>query len=90
MAATRLGKWAGRTARKTLKVVSTGALRSVLAESGLSLTTLKDVAKTKAVEHAQKAADKITASQKLAIEGKSLKAKADALNHALDELDSAE
>jgi hypothetical protein len=88
--ATKFGKWLGRNVRGMLKVTKTSAVRTILSESGLSLTALKDTAKTNAVVHETTAAERKAESQRLKIEAKALKAKADALNHAIAELDSAE
>jgi hypothetical protein len=88
--ATKLGKWLGRNVRKTLKVVSPHAVRTVLAESGTSLSALKDVAKTNAVAKEVDATDRQTKADKLAVEARALFESSNTIKDALDELDSAD
>jgi pyrrolidone-carboxylate peptidase len=86
----KLGKWLGRNVRKTLKVVSPHAVRTILQESGTSLTALKEVAKNNAVAKEADATDKQTKAQKLAVEAKALFDSSSTIKHALEELDSAD
>jgi len=88
--ATKLGKWLGRSVRKSLKVVSPHAVRTILQESGTSLTALKEVAKSNAVIKEADATDKQTKAQKLAVEAKALFEDSTTIKNALAELDSAD
>lgn len=88
--ATKFGKWLGRNVRKSLRVVSPYAVRTILQESGTSLTALKEVAKGNAILKEADATDKQTKAQKLAVEAGALFESSTAIKDALDELDSAD
>lgn len=86
----KLGKWLGKKVRKSLKVVSPSAIRTVLQESGTSLSALKEVAKANAIAKEADATERKSKADKLAVEAHHLFKASKDIHNALDELDSAD
>jgi hypothetical protein len=88
--ATKLGKLISRKVRSGLKLVSSNAIRTVLAESNTNLDALKEVAKANAIAKEADATDKQAKANKLAVEASALFGASKDIKNALAELDSAD